>query len=182
MVQLCQCHPLSLCPVGLKQTRFHRSRDGAVPFDVERGCLWQGMLCLAGKVESSAQEIKFLTTVETSVRQGTASCFFQFHSGCSGFTLLLNPLITLEWEPGGEGSDGWEQHLWGKILCFITLRIKPEGDEAQKPLFRNALRPGHSCSTILVKGVLREMLFLIWYSNSWDLTGIKRDAAIKGAM
>lgn len=66
---------------------------------------------------------------------------------------LLSPSIVLEWEAGGEGSDGWEQYVEKNSVRGV--RIQSEGDEAQKLLFRNALKPGHSYSSILVKGVLR---------------------------
>lgn len=56
---------------------------------------WNAVPCR--EVEVSAQEIKFLPTVETSVEQGTASCFLQFHSRCSEFTLLLCWIQVLFW-------------------------------------------------------------------------------------
>lgn len=61
------------------------------------------------------------------------------------------------------------------------MRTKSEGDEAQKPLFRNALRPRHSCSSILVKGVLREISFISDIQIPETLEGIRR-STIKGAM
>lgn len=66
--------------------------------------------CALQESEGSAYDIKFLTTVETSVGQGRAPFFSGSHGGCLEFALLLCLMhcfacIFLEWEPGGEESD-----------------------------------------------------------------------------
>lgn len=82
---------------------------------------WNAMPCR--EVEGSAQEIKFLTTVETSVGQGTASCFLRLHSECMEFALLLCSTI-LEWEPGGEGSDEWNSVCGAKLSPWSEDQIR----------------------------------------------------------
>lgn len=67
----------------------------------------------------------------------------------------------LFWSGNQEGKGQMNETAFVGQNSVPGVRTRSEGDEAQKPLFRNASRPGHSCSSILVKGVLREILFFI---------------------
>lgn len=133
---------------------------------------WNAMPCR--EVEGSAQEIKFLTTVETSVGQGTASWFFaaslQMHGVRSPSLLGYSGVGTRR------GRVRWmKQHLWGKTQ---SLEWGPDQKVMKHRNLCSEMHQGQDTAAVVYwsKECLERYSFLSDIQNPWDLTGIKRGA------